>query len=88
MSEKNGSTYAGILRRHAIAPGSFLMTGNSLKSDILPVLALGSAAAYVPYPLTWAAEHVAEVPPAGDRFFPLKNLRDLPAVIAGWSSAA
>src|ERR1700685_2455292 len=43
VSEKNAGTYELILRRHGIEPASFLMVGNSIKSDILPVLALGGA---------------------------------------------
>ncbi|HUR59062.1 MAG TPA: HAD family hydrolase [Opitutaceae bacterium] len=83
VSEKNEATYAAILRRHAIVPAGFLMVGNSLKSDILPVLNLGGAGAYVPYHLTWAAERVDDIPPAAGRFFRLRSLRDLPEVIAG-----
>jgi putative hydrolase of the HAD superfamily len=83
VSEKNETTYAEILRYHAIDAGRFLMVGNSLKSDILPVLALGGAGAYVPYHLTWAAERVEEVPRAEGRFFRLKTLRELPSVVAG-----
>lgn len=48
VSEKNVGTYATILRRHAIAPDRFLMVGNSLKSDILPVLALVALAPTCP----------------------------------------
>jgi putative hydrolase of the HAD superfamily len=81
VSEKNEATYAGIFRRHAISPDRFLMVGNSLKSDILPVLTLGGAGAHVPYHLTWAAERVEEIPAAEGRFFRLKTLRDLPDVI-------
>ena len=84
LSEKNEGTYADIFRRHAIAPANFLMVGNSLKSDILPVLTLGGAGAYVPYHLTWAAERVDEVPRAEGRFFRIKTLRELPDVIAAW----
>src|SRR5687768_8075131 len=43
VSEKNKLTYAAIFRRHGITPERFLMVGNSLKSDILPVLELGGA---------------------------------------------
>ena len=82
VSEKDESTYAAILRRHAIAAERFFMVGNSLKSDILPVLALGGAAAHVPYHLTWAAEQVEEIPRAEGRFFRLKSLHALPAVVA------
>ena len=82
VSEKNADTYATIFRRHAIAPERFLMVGNSIKSDILPVLALGGAGAHVPYHLTWAHERVEELPRADGRFFELKTLRELAAVIA------
>ena len=82
LSEKNERAYAVILRRHAIAPENFLMVGNSLKSDIAPVLALGAAAAHVPYPITWAHEHVDELPPAEGRFFELKSIREVPVILA------
>lgn len=81
VSEKNEGAYATILRRHAIAPDRFLMVGNSLKSDILPVLALGGAGAFVPYHLTWAAERIETVPEASSRFFRLQTLRELGGVI-------
>lgn len=81
VSEKNEATYAAILRRHGIAAEQFLMVGNSLKSDILPVLALGGAGAFVPYHLTWAAERVEEVPRAEGRFFRLKQLGELREVV-------
>ncbi|HTJ78691.1 MAG TPA: HAD family hydrolase [Rariglobus sp.] len=82
LSEKNEPAYATILRRHAITPRNFLMVGNSLKSDIAPVLSLGGAAAHVPYPLTWAHEHVDTLPPSEGRFFELGSVRELPPLIA------
>jgi len=81
VSEKDESTYAAILRRHGIAPAEFLMVGNSVKSDILPVLALGGAGVHVPYHLTWALDHTEQVPDADGRFFQLKSLRELPALL-------
>jgi putative hydrolase of the HAD superfamily len=81
VSEKDEASYAGIFRHYDITAENFLMVGNSLKSDILPVLALGGAAAYVPYHLTWAAERVEKTPCAEGRFFRLKTLRELPTVI-------
>jgi putative hydrolase of the HAD superfamily len=82
VSEKDEATYGEILRRHGIAPEDFLMVGNSLKSDILPVLALGGAGAHVAYHLTWAAEHVEDAPRPGARFFPLTTMTDLLPVVA------
>lgn len=81
VSEKDAATYAAILRRYTLAPDRFLMVGNSLKSDILPVLALGGAGAHVPYHLTWALEH-SEAPITSDgRFFELKSVREIPALV-------
>lgn len=85
VSDKNEAAYRAILRRHDIAPTRFLMVGNSLKSDILPVLALGGAAVHVPYPLMWAHEH-AEPPRAEGRFFTLESLSALPSLLETLSS--
>jgi putative hydrolase of the HAD superfamily len=82
VSEKDDATYARVLRRHAIAPENFLMVGNSLKSDIAPVLRLGGLAAHVPYHLTWEHEKLDVLPDAPDRFFTLASLRELPALVA------
>ncbi|MEZ0218611.1 MAG: HAD family hydrolase [Rariglobus sp.] len=82
VSDKTESAYTAILRRHDIRPDSFLMVGNSLKSDILPVLALGGTGVHIPYHLTWAHEQ-AELPPGiAGRFFEAKSIRELPAVLA------
>ncbi|MES2693659.1 MAG: HAD family hydrolase [Verrucomicrobiota bacterium] len=81
VSEKNTDTYAAIFRRHGINAGDFLMVGNSLKSDIAPVLALGGAGAHVPYRITWAAEHVEDLPAAEGRLFQLKTLHELAPVV-------
>lgn len=81
VSEKNPASYERVLRRHGIATADFLMVGNSIKSDVLPVLDLGAAAAHVPYHLTWEHERV-DGPPAHPRFFPLGSIRDLPTLLA------
>jgi putative hydrolase of the HAD superfamily len=86
VSEKDRRTYEGVLRRNAIDPSKFLMVGNSVKSDILPVLELGGSGVHVPYRITWAHER-AEAPPAGEgRFFHAASLRELPAIIQRWRS--
>ena len=81
LSEKDEPSYAVVLRRHGVDPARFLMVGNSLKSDILPVLALGGAGAHVPYRLTWAAER-AEAPRAQGRFYALESIRAVTRVVA------
>ncbi len=57
VSDKTKDVYASILAKHQIEPSRFLMVGNSLRSDILPVLELGGCAVYIPYELTWAHEN-------------------------------
>ena len=79
VSEKDARTYAAVMRRQAVAPAAFLMVGNSLRSDVLPVLDAGGAAVHVPYPLTWAHEVVPDEALDGAVFARLDALRDLPA---------
>jgi putative hydrolase of the HAD superfamily len=81
VSEKDGASYDRVLRRHGVSPHEFAMVGNSLKSDILPVLGLGGAGVHVPYHITWAHER-AEVPATEKRFRRIANLAELPPVIS------
>lgn len=60
MSDKQVKDYTKLIRHIDIAPDEFMMVGNSIKSDILPVLALGAHAIHVPYHITWVHEHVEE----------------------------
>jgi putative hydrolase of the HAD superfamily len=77
VSEKDEAAYRTILEHRGIPASEFLMVGNSLKSDILPVLALGALAVHVPAATTWAHEHVEGVDPSG--FATLEHLGQLPA---------
>ena len=56
MSEKNKSSYARLLKELNIKPKEFLMVGNSVKSDILPVLEIGANAVFIPSKFTWFYE--------------------------------
>ncbi len=58
MSEKKESDYSRMLERLEIDPESFVMVGNSLKSDIIPVLNLGAHGIHVPFHTTWQHEEV------------------------------
>jgi putative hydrolase of the HAD superfamily len=82
VSEKDEATYAAILQRHGLSPSSFTMVGNSVRSDILPVLALGARAIHIPYHTTWAHERVEA--PTGTDFPVLATIRDLPSLLTGW----
>ena len=56
--EKDADTYVRILGDLDIEPDRFCMVGNSVRSDILPVLSIGGHAVHIPYPLLWEHEHV------------------------------
>ena len=58
VSEKHEAEYQRIIKHLDIEPENFLMIGNSLKSDVLPVLNIGGHAWHVPYHTTWAYEKV------------------------------
>jgi putative hydrolase of the HAD superfamily len=83
VSEKDPPTYRRLLERHSVAPADFVMIGNSVASDILPVLAIGGRAVHVPYHITWALEVVA----ADNEEFPiLADLRDVLTIVEDWSA--
>lgn len=81
VAEKDAATYAALLSRHAVDPREFLMVGNSLKSDIIPVLDLGGHGAHVPYHLTWGAERVDHTPDVPGRFVQIQTVREIPALL-------
>ncbi|WP_042696078.1 HAD family hydrolase [Azospirillum sp. B506] len=81
VSEKDPATYRRVMDRHGIDPTRFLMVGNSVRSDILPVLATGAHAVHIPYAITWAHEE-ADVP--DEHYRRLESVRDLPALLADW----
>lgn len=58
MSDKKEQDYLKLVRHLDIAPADFMMIGNSLKSDVLPVLQIGGHAVHIPYHTTWAHEQV------------------------------
>jgi len=81
--EKDPHTYARVLKSLDIEPTKFCMVGNSLKSDILPILELGGFGIYVPYEIQWELDHAEHPPPPGSRFVELPNLH----AVAGWLAA-
>lgn len=76
MSDKKESDYQKLLKHLDCKPENFLMLGNSIKSDILPVLEIGGFAAHIPYHVTWSHEqhdHHFEY----DRFLELKSIKEV-----------
>jgi putative hydrolase of the HAD superfamily len=82
VSDKNPANYAELLQRNNILADRFLMVGNSLRSDILPVLALGASAVYIPYRLIWAHEIVDLPPPGQPDYYQLEHIGLLPELLA------
>ena len=90
VSEKDAATYARLFEEFGIAPQRFLMVGNSLRSDIAPVLELGGWGVHVPYHTTWAHEADATLRHGGARMRTIAGIgelaqavRELDAIAAG-----
>jgi putative hydrolase of the HAD superfamily len=82
VSHKTPEVYGAIVARHHVEPGRFLMVGNSLRSDILPVLETGGWAVHIPADLSWSHED-ADIPDQPiPRYFKLPAIDRLPGVIA------
>lgn len=82
VSEKDAAAYSGVLRKYGIAPTQFAMVGNSLRSDILPVLEVGARAVHIPYAITW--QHEAAAAPDADGFYTLDSIAQLPELLERW----
>jgi putative hydrolase of the HAD superfamily len=83
--EKDPATYRRVLSSLNIDPHHFCMVGNSLHSDIMPILAIGGFGAYVPYEILWELDQSEGVPTAGDRFVEMAKLSDFPDWLASIS---
>ena len=81
VSEKDAATYRRVLARRGLAPADFLMIGNSLKSDVLPVLQVGGQAIHVPYHTTWHHEEVPAEQLVGLDFRRVEALADVLAYL-------
>ncbi|MGC1852125.1 MAG: HAD family hydrolase [Solirubrobacterales bacterium] len=75
VSDKDAATYERVLSQHDTSVAGFVMVGNSLRSDVVPVVELGGRAIHVPYHVTWAHEE-------GDASeLPLDRYRHVPAIV-------
>ncbi len=77
MSDKKESDYGKLLNHLEIKPEEFLMIGNSLKSDIIPVLNLGGIALHIPYHTTWQHERSGGIEIKNENFREIKKIRDI-----------
>jgi putative hydrolase of the HAD superfamily len=77
LSDKKEANYSKLLYHLDINPPEFLMIGNSLKSDILPLVNIHAHAIHVPFHTTWAHEQVTEEETNGKEYKTVKNLKEI-----------
>ena len=78
VPNKTDEIYRSLLEKYSIEASRFLMVGNSLRSDILPVLNIGGHAVFIPQSTTWQHEHVPEEEHRHLEFAELNSLSELP----------
>jgi putative hydrolase of the HAD superfamily len=77
LSDKKEANYSKLLNHLDIKPSEFLMIGNSLKSDVLPLVNIKAHAIHVPFHTTWAHEEVTEKETNGKQYKTINTLRDV-----------
>lgn len=77
LSDKKEANYSQLLNHLDINPSEFLMIGNSLKSDVLPLVNINAKAIHVPYHTTWVHEQVNEEETNGKVYKTVKGLKDI-----------
>jgi putative hydrolase of the HAD superfamily len=81
MSDKKEKDYQKLIRHLDIQPSEFLMIGNSLKSDVLPLVAIGSSAIHVPFHTTWAHENVPKGSESKTSYVTVLNIKQVLAYL-------
>ncbi len=81
MSDKKEKDYQKLIRHLDIHPSEFLMIGNSLKSDVLPLVAIGSSAIHVPFHTTWAHENVPKGMESKTNYVTVLNIKQVLAYL-------
>ena len=85
VSDKTVAAYTSIFMRHGGRADRSLMVGNSLKSDVLPVIEAGGHGVHIPHEVTWELEH-AEAPEGHPRFHRLQDLAGLSGLLGALHS--
>jgi len=76
MSDKGMDNYKDLIKHLDIEPHELLMVGNSLKSDIVPILELGGYGVYIPFHVTWQHEYHDEEEIKNDRFYKVNSIKE------------
>ncbi len=77
LSDKQEDNYTKLLKHLDIVPNEFLMIGNSLKSDVLPLVNIGAQAIHVPFHTTWIHEQVTKKETQGKNYKTVNTIRDI-----------
>lgn len=85
INDKTPDSYLMVLKKYHLDPETFLMVGNSLRSDVLPILELGGTAVHIPANTTWEHEMVPDFDTSHTRYFELSGMHQLPDLIASFS---
>ncbi|MDR2870960.1 MAG: HAD family hydrolase [Xanthomonadaceae bacterium] len=88
VSEKDSQTYARVLREFDLPASQFLMIGNSPRSDIAPVIALGGWGIHVPYALTWVHETEHDLPDGHPQVRTVRDAWQLPDAVRAMAAAS
>lgn len=81
VDDKSREIYASLLERYHLEAEKFVMVGNSMRSDILPVLELGGRAIHIPNSLTWSYEQVELPANLKSRYIEVEQFKFLPEVL-------
>ncbi|CAA0204626.1 HAD family hydrolase [Tenacibaculum maritimum] len=77
MSDKKVEDYQKLLKHLDIVPSELLMVGNSLRSDILPLIKIGASAIHVPFHTTWAHEEVAKEEQSDTAYITVSEIKNI-----------
>lgn len=77
MSDKKEKDYQKLIKHLDIHPSELLMIGNSLKSDVLPLIKIGASAIHVPFHTTWVHEEVSEEEKSKSDYKTISNIKDV-----------
>lgn len=81
LSDKQESNYLNLLKHLDVNPENFLMVGNSLKSDVLPLININASAVHIPFHTTWTHEQVAETEIVGKAYKTFNEFSELQKIV-------
>ncbi len=81
LNEKDAASYQRVLDRLDVRAGEFAMVGNSVRSDIEPIVAIGGHGIHIPHSITWAVEEATGGPEAAKQWTTLASIRQVPGLL-------